>query len=161
MRGCIKFSDGDVLWFTDDNYRNIINGLTDNQRDQLATLLRSRLGPRNPLPVDVDPETYEVWHEDTHRKDVILGGGSSNSDGNKINKKGGKKYSLKDWHDKGDGDQNICWLLNIGFKKRWSKKVGYRYLKGIVEVDVNLIGMLDHEDFKVKVSMLLEGIDQG
>lgn len=155
MRGCIKFSDGSVLWFTEDNYVDIIGRLDEEQKQQLVTLLRSRLGPSS-IPVDVDPEVYSAWYEDTHRKDVILGGGSG-SEPAKVNKKGGKKFSVKDWHDKSDGDRNIVWLRNQGFKKRWDRHVGYMYRRDHVDIDLTLLS-LDHELFKVKITEMMEGI---
>lgn len=159
MRGCIKFSNSKVVWFTDDNYKEVLAELTDKQREQLVTLLRHRLGPRNPLPVDVSAEAYELWYEDTHRKDVMLGGGSG-AESAKINKNGGKKLSLKVWHDKGDSDQNIVWLRNRGFRKRWDNNVGYKYIYGPIVLDLEWIGQLDHHSFKVRVEDLINGTRQ-
>lgn len=151
MRGCIKFDNGDVLWFSESNYREVVHLLTDNQKHQLAELLRRRLGDRNPLPVDVDPDAYQAWYEDTHRKDVMLGGGSG-AESAKINRKGGKKYSFKDWQSKGDSDRNVYWLRNAGFRKRWDNSVGYRYIhRDGAEVDPTMIGRLDHDQFKIMV----------
>lgn len=164
MKGCIRFSNGDVIWFCEDNYEEIVKQLPDHQKEQLRTLLLQRLGPKTDNEFGVEPDVYSCWYDSIHRDDIIMGGGSSNSDGSKINKKGGKKYSLKSWQDKGDSDRNLCWLRNEGFKKRWDKDLGYKYLKSVglfqIEVPIEWISNLSHDLFKVKVNTLLVEVDQ-
>lgn len=155
MRGCIKFSDGKVAWFTEDDYHEVLAKLTDTQREQLVTLLRNRLGKRNPLPVDVDSDVYESWYEDTHRK--VGGGGGQESV--KVKKTGGKKLSVRDWHSKSDSDRNIIWLRNMGFRKTWDKDLGYQYIHIGIVLDLSLLS-LSHDEFKIRVGGLFNGTGQ-
>jgi len=155
MHGCIKFSNGKVLWFNDSNFPEIISGLTEKQKDQLADILINRLGPKPDNGFGVSQEVHSVWHESVHRNDIHLGGGSKNGESN-INKRGTKKM-VREWKDKGDHERNLTLLMTLGFKRKWDKRIGYSYKKyGGIEVPIEWIQELDHGTFKLKVKGLLD-----
>ena len=155
MHGCIRFSNGKVLWFNENNLDEVIATLTDKQRQQIIDILKKRLGPEASNEFGIDEDVHKVWRESVHRKDVKLGGGSKNGESN-INKKGTKKLT-RNWHEKGDSEKNLTWLFSIGFRRKWSKDLGYTYRKyGGLEIPTDWIQELDHEHFKVKVKELLD-----
>lgn len=153
MQGCIKFTNGKILWFNDNNLHEVIEGLTEKQRDQVIEILKGRMGPKPANEFGVDEDVHTAWHESVHRKDIILGGGSKNGESN-INKKGTKKL-VRNWKDKGEGERNITWLMNVGFRRRWGKDVGYVYKRDDYAIPHEWLQDLDHEMFKHKVKEMM------
>lgn len=151
MKGRITLSDGTILEFNDLNYYEVVQSLTNDQKYQLAEMLRERLGPKEEPPVDA--EVYWAWYDDVHKNNVAHGGGGNAE--TKINKKGGKKYSHKPWAEKSDGERNLIWLRSVGFKKKWDKESGYRYFYKRIEIDPNLIDQMLHEKFKEVIGVML------
>jgi hypothetical protein len=151
VRGRIVFDNGASWAFDESNYESVIQSLTEEQRHSMARLLLGKLGPRNEHPFD--PEVFECWYEDTHRKDLIMGGSSSNSD-SKINKKGGKKYSLKEWKNMSEAEKNLKWAKMNGVKLKWNKDKGYTYTLRGQELNVVWFDELTHEEFKGRIGLL-------
>lgn len=159
MRGAIRFSNGEIVRFDANNYKEVISKLTDSQRHQLASILLDRMGHEPGNEFGIDEEIYRAWLDLTHRRDVKRGGGSRNVE-SKVNKMG-KKLTRR-WRDKGEAEKNLTLLFRLGFKRKWNKDVGYVYLKPAVgEVPIHWIVELDHERFQHRVKELMNREHQG
>lgn len=153
MRGWIRFTNGDEIHFTDLAF---IATLSDRHKEQIADILRQRLGPKPKNEFGVDDEVYQAWYDSIHRDDIMLGGGSKNGE-SRMNKKGTKKL-VRDWSSKSDAEQNITWLRGIGFKRRWDKDLGYTYRWHDSEIPLDWLSV-NHDEFKIKVGELLSYVN--
>lgn len=150
MRGSIKFSNGKVVYFNDQNMNKVFDRLTKKQKRQIKRILFKKM--RSPNEYNINEEVYECWHEDVFGKNVQFKGGSKNGS-TKINKKGSPKL-IRKWDEKGDREKNLTWLHVVGFRRKWFKDIGYVYRYLGIEIPSKMLEM-EHEEFKRTIEGLI------